>query len=169
MSYPLVLAQYKRDDFGAGNEQELHWALLVITDITRLSGPCFQAVDRTYRDARGKQWSPHSAECSLLSTDKCLGGVQIGSVRQCDLATFSNIVAAHPTIPKSERWNCRDYILEIIEQLLRPRGYLRADLAPRHRVTMADLLPELKQVSWATEDYGGSTDSATPRSSICLE
>ncbi|KAA1475190.1 hypothetical protein DENSPDRAFT_412763 [Dentipellis sp. KUC8613] len=153
MSYPLVLAQYKRDDFGAGNEQELHWALLVITDITRLSGPCFQAVDRTYRDARGKQWSPHSAECSLLSTDKCLGAVQIGSVRQRDLTAFSSLVAAHPTIPKSERWNCRDYILEIVELLLRPRGYLRADLAHRPRVTMAELLPELKQVSWATEDY----------------
>ena len=40
---PIVIAQYKDEFRGVGHEQDLHWALIVITDPTTLSGPSFQA------------------------------------------------------------------------------------------------------------------------------
>jgi len=35
-----VIAQYKRDEYGVGNEEELHWALIVITSRDNLQGHC---------------------------------------------------------------------------------------------------------------------------------
>ncbi|TFY74033.1 hypothetical protein EWM64_g9979 [Hericium alpestre] len=150
--YPLVLAQYKRDDFGIGTEQHLHWALLVVTDSKHISGPCFQAVDRTYQDARGKKWSAHFAPAaSLMAMDKCLGAVQIGTVKHRELDAFIACMQAHATVPKFNGWNCRDYVLELVE-ILRSLGHIRSDIARGRPCVMQDFLPELRQVSYICEN-----------------
>jgi len=115
-SYPIVIAQYKRDKYGVGNEEELHWALIVITSKRDLEGHCFQAIDRHYSNGRGSVWEPHYApSASLRRTKKCLGGVQIGSVKARNLDDLIELIKSHPTTPKFDGWNCRDWILEVIE------------------------------------------------------
>ncbi|KAI0765927.1 hypothetical protein BD413DRAFT_615458 [Trametes elegans] len=48
-SYPIVVVQYKNEFRGVGHEASLHWALVVLTDRTALSGPSFQAYAQTTR------------------------------------------------------------------------------------------------------------------------
>jgi len=131
-SYPIVIAQYKRDEYGVGDEEHLHWALIVIKSKDQLAGHCFQAIDRHYSDGRGTVWSPHYApHASLEKTTKCLGGVQIGSVRARELDDLVAIIRHHPTAPKFDGWNCRDWIIEVIE-LLRGKGWISEAFAGDH-------------------------------------
>ncbi|KAM5543552.1 hypothetical protein V8D89_002803 [Ganoderma adspersum] len=56
---PIVVAQYKDEYRGVGYEEDLHWALVVITDRTTLSGPSFQAyVQRRRRRSRSSKAKP---------------------------------------------------------------------------------------------------------------
>ncbi|CAA7263960.1 unnamed protein product [Cyclocybe aegerita] len=131
-SYPIVLAQYKRDGWGVGHEEHLHWALMTITDTNRLRGHCFQAVDRVYADERGKVWSLHYAkDASLERTSKCLGGIQIGSVKARKLDSLLEIIQQHSTVPKFAGWNCRDWILEVVETLA-CKGWIHERFAAAH-------------------------------------
>jgi hypothetical protein len=145
-SYPIVIAQYKRDEYGVGNEEELHWALIVITSRDNLQGHCFQAVDRNYSDGRGKVWAPHYApKASLRKTTKCLGGVQIGSVKARNLDGLIELIQSHPTTPKFDGWNCRDWILEVIE-LLGAKGWISEDFTSEGN-TQTRYLRSLRQAS----------------------
>jgi hypothetical protein len=131
-SYPIVLAQYKRNNYGVGNEEEFHWALIVITSKRGLEGPTFQAVDRTYTDGRGKVWESHYApSLSLMRTRKCLGGIQIGAVKARDLDDLTAVIRGHPATPKFDGWNCRDWIVETIE-LLSTKGWISAAFGSKH-------------------------------------
>jgi hypothetical protein len=108
-SYPIVIAQYERDDYGVGSEQHLHWALIVMTSKEDLQGHCFQAIDRHYSNRRGKVWElNYMSRVSLRNTRQCLGCVQIGIVKARQLDALIPPIRAHPTIPKFEGWNCRD-------------------------------------------------------------
>ena len=50
---PIVVAQYKDEYRGVGHEEDLHWALVVITDRATLSGPSFQAYAQRRRRRMG--------------------------------------------------------------------------------------------------------------------
>ncbi|PIL23071.1 hypothetical protein GSI_14378 [Ganoderma sinense ZZ0214-1] len=59
---PIVVAQYKDEYRGVGHEEELHWALVVITDRATLSGPSFQAyAQRRRRRSRSSKSKPRPA------------------------------------------------------------------------------------------------------------
>lgn len=49
---PIIVAQYKRDVYGHGTEERLHWAIICLKSSHDQEGPCFQAVDRRYSDGR---------------------------------------------------------------------------------------------------------------------
>ena len=54
-SCPIVVAQYKDEFRGVGHEEDLHWALIVITDPATLSGPSFQAYAQKKRRPAPRQ------------------------------------------------------------------------------------------------------------------
>ena len=147
--HPIVLAQYKRDDFGQGDEPQLHWALHVLTSSKRLSGPSFQVIDRIYQDERGKQWSLfYNPADALIGNGKCLGGLQVGTVPHREVSALVDAVRAHEVKPKFEEWNCRDFVLELFE-LFKERGWMRKELADV-AFNQEDLIPDLKVSSSAT-------------------
>ncbi|THH14273.1 hypothetical protein EW146_g6047 [Bondarzewia mesenterica] len=94
---PIVLVQYERDEYGVGTEEHLHWALVVFTKAREQQGPCFQVVDRHYRDGR-VEWLLIDQNVTLGSTKKCLGGVHIGNIKKSKLGTLREVVAAHPPV-----------------------------------------------------------------------
>jgi hypothetical protein len=156
-SYPIVLAQYKRDDYGVGDEEELHWALIVIISRADLEGHCFQAVDRNYTDGRGKVWTSHYApSASLRRTRKCLGGVQIGSVKARDLDTLIALIKNHPTVSKFDGWNYRNWILEIVE-VLRVKGWISETFTSEHTQEnpQSRYLARLREASVTTAALSG--------------
>ena len=66
--YPIVVAQYTRADYGAGQEENLHWALAVLLHEGQQKGPVYQAIDRHYSDGRGVDggvWTGHKPKLSL--------------------------------------------------------------------------------------------------------
>lgn len=152
---PIVIAQYKRDDMGVGQEEKLHWALIIITDARELSGPCFQLVDRTYRHPDGRiksfSWNIHSVQAVLSKTTKCLGGVQVGCVRASELATVCDLINSHAPVPKSPEWNCRDWISEVLG-LLHKRYCIDTRILPPGARPIDCLLPSLRWASRATAD-----------------
>jgi len=149
-SYPIVIAQYKRDDYGVGSEQYLHWALIVMTSKEDLGGHCFQAVDRHYSDGQGTVWElNYMAHVSLRNTQKCLGGVQIGSVKARKLDALITLIKAHSTIPQFEGWNCRNWIVEVVE-LLKAEGWINESFVPVGEDPQARFLDDLRKVSKST-------------------
>ncbi|KAI0353884.1 hypothetical protein OH77DRAFT_1590950 [Trametes cingulata] len=110
------------------------------------------------------QWYTRQGKASLLdvcSTVRtlCLGAVQVGSIKAADLDKLVEYLQSHPPVPTTPGWCSRDYVLELLE-LLRPFKLLRADLqnvkpktkGAKVEVTMADLLPELREVGKATQE-----------------
>ncbi len=69
---PIVVAQYKDEYRGVGHEEELHWALVVITDRATLSGPSFQAYAqrrrRHTRSSKSKARPPLSMSTAQRTT-----------------------------------------------------------------------------------------------------
>jgi hypothetical protein len=92
-SCPITIAQYERDDFTVGNEEKLHWAIIVLTKPDALEGHIFQAIDRIYSDERGEQWERHcQSSGSVLKVSKCVGLAQIGSVKARDLQSLVDLI-----------------------------------------------------------------------------
>lgn len=77
--YPIVIAQYERDDYSFDHPEQLHWAIIVLEDVKDQKGQCWQAVDRHFRDGR-VEWRIAHDVVKLGNTTKCLGGVCIGYV-----------------------------------------------------------------------------------------
>ncbi|THH18338.1 hypothetical protein EW146_g2647 [Bondarzewia mesenterica] len=142
---PIVIVQYERDKYGVGTEEHLHWALVVFTKAREQQGPCFQVVDRHYRDGR-VEWLSIDQNVTLGRTKKCLGGVHIGNVKRSKLGNLRELVAAHPPVVRSEGWNCRDWVMEVI-QLLSGEGWIDSKIPDQ-----ATLLPSLRVASKATKD-----------------
>ncbi|EIM79802.1 uncharacterized protein STEHIDRAFT_26097, partial [Stereum hirsutum FP-91666 SS1] len=147
--YPIAVVQYERADYSVGNEEHLHWALIVITNEGDLTGPCWQVVDRHYSDGRGVVWELFDGnEVRLKMTKKCLGGVKIGTVKDKDLEFFATVSAqSQAPVPKFEGWNCRDWVIEAIGHLaLAQKGWIATGGVP----DQAALLPALKRASAQT-------------------
>ena len=149
--YPVVLFQYKRDDYGVDCEECLHWALFILTDLALLKGHAFHAVDYKFAAPRASQWNHwYKEDVSLFSSNKGLGGVQVGDVPAHLLDKVVEHIKIFP-IPKHEEWNCRTYVLEMMEQL---RGFhcmskdLGSDL--KRSLNEDDFLADLRQASVKT-------------------
>ncbi|KAG6855870.1 hypothetical protein H0H87_009824 [Tephrocybe sp. NHM501043] len=118
--YPIVIAQYERDDYSVNNPEQLHWAILVVQDAKLQKGPVWQAIDMHYSDGRF-EWQLSTGSVKLGSTTKCLGGVCIGYLPRDNLSEFSLIVSSNVPVPKFQGWNCRDWIMEVVEMLKKDR------------------------------------------------
>ncbi|RDB19909.1 hypothetical protein Hypma_012968 [Hypsizygus marmoreus] len=130
--YPIVIAQYQRDDFGVGGEHMLHWALVVLWNKEDpFEGHAYQAIDRHYSDGRGVIWKQHDIDIVLNNTVKCLGAIQIGEVKARKFKDLHGLIVGYPTVPKAHvpGWNCRDWVLEVVE-LLREKGCIYESVYP---------------------------------------
>lgn len=89
----IVVAQYKRADYTVGSEENFHWAIIVLETINgeELEGPCYQVFDRHYNDDRGVVWNLFHKPVSLGRTDKCLGGVVIGTIKRKELEELDQV------------------------------------------------------------------------------
>ncbi|TFY77117.1 hypothetical protein EWM64_g6891 [Hericium alpestre] len=153
-AYPIAVVQYERDGYGIGTEEQLHWALVVLTG-PGMAGPAFQIFDRTYNDGR-VVWNFFDGVLQLGIATKCLGGVCIGIVKQSELDEFRKVVAANRPAVKFVGWNCRDWVMETI-RLVREKGWVHTDIADQET-----LLPSLKMASKATKAAYDQSRDASP-------
>lgn len=87
--FNIHVVQYERDDHSVGSEQHLHWAVVLLIDGDS-RGPCFQIVDRRFRDGR-VEWSIADRDVDLRRTTKCLGGVTIGTIKERELNVLRTV------------------------------------------------------------------------------
>ncbi|OSX62462.1 hypothetical protein POSPLADRAFT_1074526 [Postia placenta MAD-698-R-SB12] len=155
----IAVVQYRRDVFGVGREEELHWSIVLQTESkvnSKSRFPCFQVFDRTFNDERGKQWELHDRDVSLAKTRKCLGGVYIGVVKESQIALLREVVHSNPPTDRSAEWNCRDWVMEVIELFIL-KGWVGASIH-----SQSVLLPSLRRASLATETLFSESSSALP-------
>ncbi|KAL1720401.1 hypothetical protein EV715DRAFT_197048 [Schizophyllum commune] len=150
-TFSLAVMQYERADFSVGHEEELHWAIVAVhTSDNDIKGyASWQAIDRHYSDGRPNPvvWELHySPDVRLHQDAKCLGGVYIGQLKGQDVKKVNKLIhaTAQPT-PKFDGWNCRDWVLEVVKDILVPNGWADAGI-----VTQQSLLPSLKVAAPAT-------------------
>ncbi|KAL4244584.1 hypothetical protein ABKN59_010893 [Abortiporus biennis] len=143
ISYPIVVAQYMRDDYGVGTEEELHWAIIVFTDIGFQKGPCFQIFDRHFRDGTVK-WVYFEKDVYLHGTEKSLGGVTIGSVKESELEDLKKVISKNQPVVKGEGWNCRSWVMEVIAELVE-KGWVDSSIR-----SQGSLIPSMRQASVQT-------------------
>ncbi|KAK7693544.1 hypothetical protein QCA50_003113 [Cerrena zonata] len=144
-SHSLVIAQYERADFTVGNEEEFHWALIVLTNVREQKGPSWQALEYNYSDGRGLVWRLVAADVGLPKSEKCFGGVRIGTIKSEDIATMDEIIKSNVPSPKFDGWTCRDWIMETLE-LIEPKGWVDPKVT-----TQSSLIPFMKKASQATQ------------------
>ncbi|KAK7682218.1 hypothetical protein QCA50_014805 [Cerrena zonata] len=161
----IVIAQYKRADYSIGEEENFHWAIVVLEKIAvgeEFKGPCYQVFDRHYNDERGIQWNLFNKPVSLDKTEKSLGGISIGTIKRKDLDELDQILSNHLPVVKFAGWNCRDWVMEAIG-LMKAKGWI-----PHEITEQAILLPALRAASAASHEAkrprivlleGGTTDT----------
>ena len=91
---PLAVVQYKRDDFGVGTEENLHWAIVAVSSSKSgtIVGAVWQVINRKYSDGRGLVWElSHRTQVELNKSSKCLGGVIIGSIKGKDVEMLNTV------------------------------------------------------------------------------
>ena len=91
---PLAVVQYKRDDFGVGTEENLHWAIVAVSSNKSgtIVGAVWQVINRKYSDGRGLVWElSHRTQVELNKSSKCLGGVIIGSIKGKDVEKLNTV------------------------------------------------------------------------------
>lgn len=91
---PLAVVQYKRDDFGVGTEENLHWAIVAVSSNKSgtIVGAVWQVINRKYSDGRGLVWElSHRTQVVLNKSSKCLGGVIIGSIKGKDVEMLNTV------------------------------------------------------------------------------
>ncbi|KAJ3726043.1 hypothetical protein C8R42DRAFT_425662 [Lentinula raphanica] len=127
--YPIVVLQYERADCSFGQEENLHWALIVITSVNEsnlagqddeeILGPCWQVFDRHYSDGRGVVWELFDGKIVHPEEPgtRCIGGVKIGEIEERELVKLRKILDSHQPIPTFDGWNCRDWVVEVILSL----------------------------------------------------
>ncbi|TFK57513.1 hypothetical protein OE88DRAFT_1651269 [Heliocybe sulcata] len=145
LAYPVVIAQYKRDDYGVGKEEHFHWALIIVQDKQTLGGYVIQAVDRAVQ-GHGPTWHIDCrAVDSLSRSSKCLGGVQVGSIKHGAFHSFVQAVHQHGVGSSSRPgWRCKDYVLELLE-MLRTYGSMHVQ-----HLRVEVFLPALREASRRT-------------------
>ncbi|KAG6888810.1 hypothetical protein C0995_005830 [Termitomyces sp. Mi166 len=142
--YPIVIAQYERDDYSFNNPEQLHWAIAVLEDEEEQKGPCWQAVDCHFRDGR-LEWDIADKVIKLTNTMKCLGGVCIGYVGADKLDDLREIILSNSPMIKFHGWNCRDWIMEVVS-LLKNKGFVKYDVPS----TQDDLFPLMRAAGQKT-------------------
>ncbi|KAJ7027727.1 hypothetical protein C8F04DRAFT_1237990 [Mycena alexandri] len=168
-SLPVVIAQYSRDDYGAGQEEFLHWALMVIVKRGSLEGPTWHAIDKHRPDGQVFWERAYLPKASLLRTSKCIGLVQIGIVKARDLKSFISVVGSgdpstgHPVSPSFQGWRCKDWVLEVIEIIRETEGWIdESVLAPGRPATREVFYPALRRVAQATQQARQSDPRSPP-------
>ncbi|KAJ7183636.1 hypothetical protein C8R46DRAFT_884416 [Mycena filopes] len=168
---PIVIAQYERDDFTVGDEEKLHWAIIVLTKPDALEGHVFQAIDRIYSDERGEQWSRHyQANGSVLKAPKCVGLAQIGAVKAREVQSLLDLVGTsdnskgYPALKRFEGWRCKDWVLEVVD-LLRERnpGWIATAVVPDGEKATRDMFfPALRRAGKSTVEARKKNPLAAP-------
>lgn len=156
---PIVVAQYQRAEFGHGTEERLHWAIICLKSIHDQEGPCFQAFDRRYSDGRENpvQWELNVRDIKLYKTQRCLGAVQVGTVKASELDELIALVKAHPPRPVDPaNYRCQWWTMEIIH-LFREKGWVTVDIPSREA-----LWPAMKRASEATQKERQNRKKARP-------
>ncbi|KAJ7183781.1 hypothetical protein C8R46DRAFT_1344494 [Mycena filopes] len=170
-TYPLAIVQYERADFKAGSEEQLHWALMIVTKREKREGHIFQAVDRTYQGQSSATWTrSYLPKGSLLKTSKCLGLVQIGSVKARDLKAFIALVGdednthGYPTVASFPGWTCKEWVLEVIELLRGDNAkWIDEGIVPPDRAATREMFyPALRRVAAATTRDRETVRNAPP-------
>ncbi|KAH8077871.1 hypothetical protein BXZ70DRAFT_962071 [Cristinia sonorae] len=154
----ITIVQYERQDFTVGNEEELHWAIVVLPSdgkTPQTKGRSFQVIDRHYSDGRGTVWTLHDQEEDLKKTRRCLGGVQIGKVSASggEYEELCSVLSKHLPEVKYEGWNCRSWVMEAVG-LMREKGWLQDDIPDQAKVFV-----RMRRASVATKkvyDEGGN-------------
>ena len=93
---PLAVVQYKRDDFGVGTEENLHWAIVAVSSNKSgvVVGARWQAVNRVNPDGPRVVWElEHRTQVELNASARCLGGVIIGSIKGKDVERLNTVHA----------------------------------------------------------------------------
>ncbi|KAJ3779390.1 hypothetical protein FB446DRAFT_630031 [Lentinula raphanica] len=145
--HTIAVIQYERDGYSVGREDQLHWALVVVTsdESHDPAGPCWQVYDRHYNDGT-VIWELYDGHKVYLEhTTKCIGGVKVGSIKKSELKSLKEILSAHHPTPKFPGWNCRDWVIEVIA-ILQQNGWIYQGVIP----SQAFLLPGLRSASVLT-------------------
>jgi hypothetical protein len=157
-----------------GNEEKLHWAIIVLTKPDVLEGHIFQAIDWIYSDERGEQWERHcQSSGSVLKVSKCVGLTQIGSVKARDLQSLVDLTGmgdnskGYPAVKRFEGWRCKDWVLEVVN-LLRDHNaeWIDNDLVPAGQKSTRDMFfPALRLAGKVTVE----AQSKNPLAAPCVE
>lgn len=106
---------------------------------------------------------------------KCMGGVKLGSIAvdgrdpeevKKELEEVMSLIKSHQPTPKSEDWNCRDWLLEVVGRLRErqgARGWIVAEgdvldkdkVAKRMELAMHKTEEKNGNVNWKVEAEGG--------------
>ena len=91
---PLAVVQYKRETFGVGTEENLHWAIVAVSSNKSgvVVGALWQAVNRVNPDGPRVVWElEHRTQVELNASARCLGGVIIGSIKGKDVEKLNTV------------------------------------------------------------------------------
>ena len=91
---PLAVVQYKRETFGVGTEENLHWAIVAVSSNKSgvVVGALWQAVNRVNPDGPRVVWElEHRTQVELNASARCLGGVIIGSIKGKDVEMLNTV------------------------------------------------------------------------------
>ncbi|KAH9855449.1 hypothetical protein C2E23DRAFT_724361 [Lenzites betulinus] len=152
--YSIVVSQYERGCYSVGNEEQFHWAIVIITNENERKGYMYQAVNKVSRTPEGLGvvvWElSTSDEVSLEKSRRCLGAVRVGVVKQKELQDLHKAIVNHPPVDtgKPDGWNCRDWVMECIE-IMKEGGWAYDGINQQ-----GDLFPTLKQASVQTKELG---------------
>ncbi len=82
--YSIVVSQYIRGIYGLGDEEQLHWSILVLTNEQKLEGRVYQILTGGPQSMRNRTtWELDIRDkVSLHKSFRSLGGVSIGSIRE---------------------------------------------------------------------------------------
>ncbi|KAI0371436.1 hypothetical protein BV20DRAFT_1051465 [Pilatotrama ljubarskyi] len=140
--YSVVVAQFKTSEFGAGDEENLDWALVIIVDEDELVGGTYQAKPRLKNHYGGGACIVATSDREpLAESSRCLGGVRIGTINRSEVNDLESRILRHAPRVKSKEWTSRDWVMDCIS-IMQNRGWV-----PRGIRRQEDLFPGLKQAS----------------------
>lgn len=89
--YRIVVAQYTRLGYNVGQEEDFHWALVLLRP-NKSAGYAYQVTNDVVSlgDGVGKViWKHQHQDIDLDKSSKCKGGVVIGTLHESDMAEFN--------------------------------------------------------------------------------
>jgi hypothetical protein len=94
-----------------------HWAIVVITDSTKLKGTAFQLTGST-TTYQAKQ----PEEVELLHSQSYMGSVKVGMVHRdrafgVDGTALGTIIQATEVVRGSLQWNCQNWVVAALKRL----------------------------------------------------